>query len=450
MTPVFPLLLSLVIAADDALAVRLTRGQELVYRGKFTEESRGPVPDRRAYDLEARSFVLETRPDGIDTAFLTVLRGTGAAPDAAGSARLELAAVDQRGRVTLHVTGAAPRIPLDGPPSLEPAGFVELPAGPANTWDVADGQRPPREWRVVAVDFYGGVRCLKLIGEQVSAEWRQPTGNAPAWRRSDVVWLAVATGTVRRLERTVERRSGGDGSAGYSARTEYELAESTIFPDRLAAERRREVLLIAELNQRLAALLSRTARTTPVQFEGLLAQIDRVPSQPAYRPAVVALRHRAEAGARGEVPPPADAADPPGLPPTLGRPAPDFVTTDLVNGTPMRLARRHDRPTVLLFVRPDSPVASSTLELAKDLQARYADRLRVAVLVVADEETARPAWAAAGVPLFAGRDPAAVYTVTGASRVVVVDADGVVRHLGDAGPGVKDAVQRVVAPVGGK
>jgi hypothetical protein len=444
MTPIFPLLICLAVAADDPLAVRLTRGQELVYRGKFAEELRGVKADRQAFDLEARAFILEAGSDSAEVAFLTVLRAAGSAVGATGSARLELAAMDHRGRITLHASGVAPRIPLDGPPSLEPAGLVELSNGPAAAWDVADGARPPRAWRIVGDDFQGGVHCLKLVGEQESAEWRQPTGTAPGWRRNEVVWLAIATGTVQRLERTIERRSGADGSAEYLAKTEYELAESTIFPERLAAERRREVRQIAEISQKLAALSIPGARPTLAQFESLLGQIDRVPSQPAYGPALTALRRRAESGYRGEVPPPADAADPPSLPPAIGRLAPDFVTTDLVDGTVERLARWRGRPVALLFVRPDSPAASVTLSKAAELQKLYADRLRVAVLVVSDEDRARPAWTEANVPLFAGRDAAAIYAVTGPSRVVVIDGDGIVRYLGDAGPGVIAAVQGVM------
>ncbi|HEX4592393.1 MAG TPA: hypothetical protein VH120_20855, partial [Gemmataceae bacterium] len=59
------------------------------------------------------------------------------------------------------------------------------------------------------------------------------------------------------------------------------------------------------------------------------------------------------------------------------------------------------------------------------------------------------AWRDFNVPLLAGRDVAKMYELTVPSRVIVLDADGVVRFLGDAGPGVIDAVQRVVAPVSG-
>ena len=179
MTPILPILIGLAIGADDLLAVRLTRGQELVYRGKFTEESRGLKADRRNYDLEARAFFLEAGGDGAEAAFLTVIREPGAGATATGSARFELATVNRFGCVALHASGSAPRIPLDGPPTLEPAGLIEFPGNPANVWDVADGARPPREWRIVGEAFHGGVRCVKLVGQQESAEWQHPTGGCP-------------------------------------------------------------------------------------------------------------------------------------------------------------------------------------------------------------------------------------------------------------------------------
>jgi hypothetical protein len=434
MSPIFPLLIGLAIAADEPLAVRPMRGQELVYRGQFTEESRGLTVDRHSYEMESRTFVLETEPETSEVAFLTVLRATGAAT---GSARLELAMVNTRGRIKLQLTGLTPRVPLDGPPSLEPAGFVELPSQAVGKWDVADGSRPPRGWRIDGEEFRGGVRCLKLVGEQ----------EATGWRRTDTVWVTSTTGLVRRLERTIERWPDGV-SAGYTSRTEYELAESSTFPDQLGADRRREIDQAGEYAHKLAALLPQAGRVAPpAAFAALIEKIKHFTAdQPAtpYRPGVIALRRRAEAAMLGEAPP-AEAPDPATVPPAVGRTAPDFVMTDLIGGTTARLARWRGRPVVLLFVRPDSTAAGPTLRLAADLQSRYADRLHVAVLVVSDESRARPAWAAAGVPLFAGKDAANLYAATGPSRVVVVDAQGTVRHLGDCGPGVIDAVHRVVS-----
>jgi hypothetical protein len=449
MTPAFALLLVLGAEPDQQLAARPTRGQELVYRGRFREETRGSTTDQRAYDLEARTCVLEAGGGVAEVALLTILRAAGSAPDASGSARLELATVDSRGRLALQPEGRSPRLALDGPPSLEPAGFVELPAGSATVWDASDGARPPREWRVVGEDFRRGVRCLRLVGEQESADWRRPTGDGAAWRRTDTVWLAANAGIVLRLERTIERRGDGAAAAGYLSRTEYALAEDSTLPDRLAGERQHEIREAAELRRRLGVLLPHGGHVAPLaQFTALIERIDHhCATQPAtpYRSAVMALRRRAETGARGEVPPPADAPEPPTPAVAVGRAAPDFVTTDLVTGSSIRLARWRGQPVVLLFVRPDNPAAAPTLEKAMDLSERYAGRIHVAVLVVADEDRPRPAWAAFRVPLFAGKDVAGLYVANGPSRVVVVDADGVVRHFGECGPGVIDAVQRLVS-----
>jgi hypothetical protein len=452
MSSAIALFIMLAVSANEPVTIHPTRGQELIYRGQFTEETSGSAPTRRTYELESRTFILETGPSGAEVAFLTILRAAGAATDVIGSARLELGSVDAHGRVRLQTIGASPRVPLNGPPTLEAAGFVELPIGPiVGLWDAIDGSRPPREWRVAGDDFDGS-RCLKLIGEQESADWRQPTGNGTAWHRIDIVWLATATGTVRRLERTIERRAGGDGSPAYSSHTEYELKNALTSPERLAADYRREILKTGEFDQRLA-MLSGAGRDARPQLQNLLAQIDRhIEAQSAtpYRPAITALRQRAEAGLRGEVPPPADSPEPVTPPPAVGRMAPDFITTDLVSGAPMRVARWRGEPVALFFVRPDSAAAGMTLEIAADLQKRYKDRLHIAVLVVSDEERVRPAWTEFGVPFFAGQEAAVLYALTGSSRAVILDSTGVVRHLGDAGPGVIAAVQTVVAPLRGQ
>jgi hypothetical protein len=450
MSPTFALLVAASIAVDEVPEIRPTPGQELVYRGRFAEESGGATNDRRSYDLEARAFVLQAGADAAEVAFLTLWRNSSSLD--AATARLEIGSADRRGRVGLHATGHPPIVPINGPPSLEPAGFVELPTGMFDgPWDTADGLRPPREWRCSGADLCLGVRCLKLTSEQQSTEWRRPTAEVPGWRRTDTVWVSASNGMVQRLERVIERRGGG-GQAGSVSRLEYERVESST--RQLTADLRREIGEIAESNRRLAALLPASGRPAgPLQFAPLVDRIDRfIADQPAtpYRPALLALRTRADAGRRGETPPTTDLPDPPSPPPAVGRAAPDFLTKSLLTGTPMRLARWRGRPAVLLFVRPDSTAASATLRLASDLQTRYADRLRVAVLVVSDEEKARPSWQEFGVPLFAGRDAAERYVVNAASRVVVLDSDGVIRFLGDTGPGILDAVHRTVDTAGGR
>jgi hypothetical protein len=439
MSSAFALIIVVTISADVPSGVHLTAGQELVYRGRYSDDS----GERRAADIEARVFVLESGPAGAEVAFLTVLRPPGGGGDAASAARLEVGTVDERGHVIL-ARGGTPRLSLDGPPTLEPAAFVELPARPAAVWDVADGVRPPREWRVLGEDFGTGTRCLKLIGEQQSAAWARPVDATPAWRRTETVWLAPATGLVQRLERTIEMR-GPDGSSRGASRMELERVETSALQG--TAELRSEIQFAVELDRRLTALVSQPdQKRQPEFFAALVERIDgQVAGQPRtpYRAAVLGVRRRAEAAARGEVPPPAEGLEPPPLPPVVGRPADDFIAADLNGGEPVRLARWLGRPVVLAFVRPNGTSAGTALRLAADLQSRYGDRVHVAVLVDSDEDRARPAWAAFGVPLLAGRDVATRYGAGGIDRLIMIDAEGVVRHIGIVGPGVIDAVQHL-------
>jgi hypothetical protein len=432
MSPTFALLLLTISPAQSGpaetpLAVRLAPGQELRYRGSFVEES----PARYALDFEALAFVLDAnvRPNGYNVAFLTVLHEQGSAPAAGDPARLELATVDARGRMTLRSSGAPPLVPLNGPPTLEPAGFVELPAGPVGSfWDVADGRRPPREWRVEGVEFVQGRRCLKLIGVQQSAAWDQPSGTALAWRRRDVVWLSTQDGTVLKGERTVERRGGGRGTSARAV-TSYELESSLTYYDQHAADVRREVDLAWRSREELTALLAQPKQATPQAFGRVLTRIaQHLAQQPAtkYRLAVRAEQRRAEDGRRGELPPPETGLEPPPEPVAVGRLAPDVVAADLLTGATVRLVRWRGRPVVLALVRTDP--AAAALDTARSLQAQYGEQVRVAVL--------------------AGREVAQVYAVDTGVGWVVADADGVIRHLGDGGtmPQLLQAVEACRRP----
>src|SRR5438445_6648927 len=60
---------------DWLVLTRLNRGQELVYRGTFTEESSGGrVQFNQAARFESRLFVLDAPPRGAEVAFLTLFK----------------------------------------------------------------------------------------------------------------------------------------------------------------------------------------------------------------------------------------------------------------------------------------------------------------------------------------------------------------------------------------
>src|SRR5262245_13055469 len=104
---------------DWLVTPRLSRGQELFYRGTFEEEVRGRgVRLTRCSRTEPRVFVLATPPACLAIAFLTLVRqqSNGPGKNDAGptSVRLEVARVDLQGHLTPGA-GISLVVPLEGP-----------------------------------------------------------------------------------------------------------------------------------------------------------------------------------------------------------------------------------------------------------------------------------------------------------------------------------------------
>src|SRR5262245_23883435 len=200
--------------ASYVLTPRLNRGQELVYRGTFTEKASGAgVQFQRDYRLEARFFVLEARSSGLDLAALTTLQPKlASAPVGARreppptSVRLERLSVDQQGRARV-VGAAAPTVPLDGPPPLELGAFVEVPSGKVavhQAWEITEPGRPAQGWKLVGSETANNQACVKLFATQQSDDWDRPRADRSAWRRQDTVWVATRTGLTIKVERVIE------------------------------------------------------------------------------------------------------------------------------------------------------------------------------------------------------------------------------------------------------
>src|SRR5262249_46227803 len=114
-------------AGDYLLTPRLNVGQELVYRGTFTEQSgAGQVQLNRTYRIETRAFVLEAGTRGVDLAVLTLLRDqtAGSRPadrvslkpgeeGAVRSARLERIGFDMQGKPIVPA-GVSLSVPVEG------------------------------------------------------------------------------------------------------------------------------------------------------------------------------------------------------------------------------------------------------------------------------------------------------------------------------------------------
>lgn len=440
------------------LVPQLTRGQELVYRGSFTEDALGAgVQFNRAYRLETRVFVLDLIANGSEVAFFTTWkqkplrpeRGPEAEPS---SVRLERAHMDLRGRV--EPAGKAPLLAsLEGPPTIECGAFVEVPntrVRVGRTWETAEAGREPRTWRVAGTETINGTSCVKLVGLQQSADWDKPRADSIAWRRQDTVWMTPRFGYATRVERIIERREPARREPNQRSVLRYELESSLQYPGQLFEDRQREILLAHSLAESLAQLLPKSGPVGPRPFEAILARLtyhfERQPPTP-YREVLKRIQLRAEAGKRGETPPTAFPSDTGPVVPVIGvgRPAPDFVVPDLTTHETARLGRLLGRPILMLFYSPTSATADDVLHFAQSMNNTYGQQVTVLGLAVA-EDTARILKQHDEMhlkfPVLSGTGLRLSYAVESTPKWVVLDPKGVVRSSLDGwGPEIPRVIE---------
>jgi peroxiredoxin len=433
--------------SDWLLVPHLGRGQELVYRGSFTEESLdGTARFSRAYRLEARLFVLELTGREADVVCCTQLRLKPARPEAAEpepcSVRLERARVGPYGQV-VPARGLACLVPLEGPPTVEWGAFVEVPAQRLQVgrgWEVGEEGRPPRSWRVDGTEPVGGAVCVRLVGVQQSADWDHPRADRTAWRRRDVVWLAPRTGCAQRLERTIERRAPARQEPTQRSVLRYDLDSNLQYPGQLWEDRRREILLALGLADQLAGLLPRAGEVGPRPFEAILTKIkyhlDLQPPTP-FRPALKQLQQRAEAGRRGETPPEAAVEEAEPVTPVIAlhAAAPDFVAPNLITRESARLRRLLGKPTLLVFYQPGGRTAADVLRFAQAVQQESGGGVTVVGLACTEDVPAvvrEHDELGLTFPILLGTGLKLTYAVEATPKLVVLDAAGVVRdsHIG--------------------
>src|SRR5262249_44607872 len=261
--------------AEWQIAPRLSRGEELVYSGSFQEETTGRgVQYSRSQQLDCRVFVLDATPQGTDIALFTIVRerhvrpGSGADAAAPISVRLEVARVNLQGRI-FPVAGMAESVPLEGPASIETGAFVEVSrarVGVGQSWEVQEVGRPSRTWKVVGTEAVNGAPCIKLVGIQQSDDWDEPRGDRSAWRRRDTVWLAPSLGIALRFERVIERREPARRDPSQRSVTAYMLDNRMVYPGQLAEDRRREILLVRNLTEKVKPYLKEPEKAGPKYF----------------------------------------------------------------------------------------------------------------------------------------------------------------------------------------
>jgi hypothetical protein len=437
------------------LLPQLGRAQEFVYRGTYEEKAAGADAEfERKYALRAVTFIIDAGPRGTDVAFVTVLRpqaGRGGRPDEAApsSARLEVAKVDAQGRVT----GDGLLVPVEGPPTAEVGALVEVPrhaVGTGKTWSVEEDGRPARKWTVAGTGSVNGTSCVKLVGVQQSDDWDRPRADRIAWWREDTVWVAPRLGVAYKVERVIKRREPAHKQPFYQSTLSYELETRSEYPRQIYDDLRREVLQTREFTEAAAPLLANPARNAE-RIDALLGRIKyhtdhHAVAMAVYREPLAHLQRRLEAAKRGEAAPavaPLDATAAPSVA-TLGKPVPEFVTTDYTSEESGRLRRFKGKPVLMIFYDPASPLAESALRLGEQVSAGSKGAVGVVGLALsADKKAVRHQRAELKltIPVFDGRGLRQGYGVKATPRLMVVDADGFLRGAWDGwGEETRDGV----------
>ncbi|MGH7174472.1 MAG: peroxiredoxin family protein [Gemmataceae bacterium] len=430
-------------SSDWLLLPRLSRGQELVYRGAYTEEgSGGRVQFSRSYRLETRILVLETPPQGADLAVLTLLKHRSATSLPAinsnvspVSVRLERAHVDLQGKITADANVNF-LVPLDRAPTLECGAFIALPGGRLHVgqeWVVLEDQRPPLTWRATGTEMVSGNSCIKLIGEQKSEDWDRPRGDRAAWRRQETVWLAPHLGLAYRLEREILQREPAHREATQRSVLRIEMESAFQLSGQGAGSRRQEVKQALAFRDSLTPLLAQPARCGP-HLAALLHKIEQhLADQPEspYRPAVLQVKRRVEAAQRGEKPPePIREIPRIATGAAIGQRAPDFIVTNFTDGGSTQLRRWIGKPIVLVFYHPTSTASPTVLRYAQQLHARYPRRPQVAGMSISDNaDLVKRQHAELGLtfPLLSAGGLRGSFGVASTPKIVLLDGSNIIR-----------------------
>lgn len=434
---------SMVVRSDSVLTPRLVRGQELFYRGSFTEEALGSrVQFQRSYRVESRFFVLDTPTRGIDLAAMTVLHNRptrGSRADTTfSSVRLERVIVDLQGKAVL-ATGQPLLVPLDSAPTIETGAFVEIPSSKSKLnqgWESGEEGRPNLVWRIAGNETINGIVCLKLVGVQQSDDWERPRADRSAWRRMETVWIAPRTGLTQRLERTIEHHEPARTEVSHRTVMRYELENSLQYPAQLAQDRRQEILQAFSLKETAAPWLAEPVRNTRQlqMMQRRIAQfLDAQPPTP-YREAIQQLRRQVDAAARGEVVP-VEHQEMPTRAVTVavpGEAAPDFVAGPITTKESGKLSKWKGKPILLIFYHPESVTVPDVLAFAQQLHASHAKHLHVIGLSVVDDAPAVRRQQEAlrlDFPIYNGGGLRISYGVETTPKLVLIDSTGVIRGM---------------------
>ncbi len=445
--------------ADGAPVLKLDKGLEITWRGTFSEALLRPnVRAFRAYEVEARIFVLDAAEQSADVALFTSIKlkpDVKITPEPPPIVRLELLRIDHWAAPSLLPADSLaqipakrqpiplPPMPLEGLPTLNNALFVPLPEGKPRsglTWDVAEDKRPALKFRLEGIESIRGARAWKTVAIQQTDDWDALKIERPAWRRGESIWISAQYGWCARVERVIEKRDPQSGEIGFRSKLLLEQVGRMTYPGRLGDDRRDEISAALQFIADYDRLVADANRSGTDAFDRLLRQIDHHISYHftgdtlIYREPIMWIKRKAEAAKRGQIPP---AALPPetgeaavGL--TVNRTAPDVTAIDLTNNESIRLSKLRGRPVVLLYYQPGSArTAEPVLRLAQSLYTQHSAKASILPLAIGTSDAAIQQRNDLKLTLhvLAGRDTYRTHGIESTPTFAIIDDRGVVKRV---------------------
>ncbi len=427
---------------EHAIATRLERGLELVYRGTFREQSSSAgVKHQRSYRVEARFLVLDATAAGADIAALTLVQDRSSISSRPGvkeerapaSARLERLKADP----LCKLSGAGRTlVPIDGPPTLEVGPLVQVPSARVRGgqgWEVREEGRPAIAWMAATpVEMIDGRNCAKLTAVQQSDEWERPRADRGAWRRLETVWFDLRNGVVFRVERVIEQREAARREVSQSSTLRLDLESNARQPAYLTDAARVEIGKALAFREQAAPLVpfpSTRSRELATLQRAVARYMETYPATP-YREAVAGVKRQIDAACKGEAVTVHHAEPVKPAVAAVGTEAPDFLASEITGTGTARLSRWKGRPILMVFYHPGSYTAADLLKFAGSVHTALGKHVAVVGMSVSDDAVAVTRQLNVmklTIPVLYAGGLRTSYAVEATPKIMIIDSAGIVR-----------------------
>jgi hypothetical protein len=437
------------------------KGFEISWKGTFSEAIlRSHVRAFREYELETRLFVLDLTEKGADVALFCSVRlkpELKNQPETPPIVRLELARIHGDGQLTWLPPASLqavpekrqpelwPLQPLEGLPGVETRVVAPFPPGPIHlgqSWKINEEKRPSIKFRLEGFDSVHGSRCYKISANQETDDWAKPRSETARWRRAETICVSVKHGWATRVERTIEKMDAQSNEIGFRSKLLVEQSGTMRYPDRFGADRQAEIAAAAEFQARFDHAIADVTRVDGRPFEQLAQQIEQhivshfAGEATPYRQAIESVKRKAEAAARGHIPPQPPAAETSeAIVLAAGKPAPAVRVVDLATGEGVRWGGLEGRAVLLCYYQPASVrTAEPVLRFAQTLADRHGAQAYILPIAIGGSSLAREQRRKLEltIPILASGEAHRVHGIAETPTFALIDPAGVVRavHVG--------------------